>query len=273
MISNIHSYRYESILSQNGLFDNYIDTVYILTMENSSRKDSYMEQIKKYNPHSHIIIQYNKGFKNTHKQLYKQNTVHDLNDAYYHVFLHAKNHKYTNILVLEDDFFFDNITNDDVHEIGIFINNNDYHIYNLGCGFNISFPHTIKHHISFISSCSHSIIYNIKYIEFYIKIYNKGFEEMCDNIWNRFDILKFKYYKPVCFQIFPVTENIKNSPLSKFVMWFINAVNLHKTHKPGFAILNILGYIIFAIIFLLYTYLIYRMYSIDIKILLEKMRK
>lgn len=257
MISNKHSYRYEYIKSKNGLFDNYIDVVYILTMENSTRKESYMEQIKKYNPHTTIIIQYNIGFKNTKKQLYKQDTVNDLNDAYYHAFIHAKSNNYTNILILEDDFFFDNINKNDIHEIGMFINNNDYHIYNLGCGFNISFPHTIKHHMSIISSCSHAIIYNIKYIDFFIKIYNTGFDMMCDNIWNKLDILKFKYYKPICFQIFPITENIKNWPFSKFAIWFINLVKLNKTHKPGFTILNILGYVISFIVLSLYIWFTY----------------
>jgi hypothetical protein len=257
MISNKHSYRYEYILSENGLFDHYIDIVYILTMENSIRRDSYMEQIKKYNPYNKIIIQHNIGFKKCKKNLYKQNTVHDLNDAYYHVFLHAKSNNYTNILIFEDDFFFDNIKKDDIHEIGMFINNNDYHIYNLGCGFNISFPHTIKHHISIISSCSHAIIYNIKYIDFFIKKYNDGFDMMCDSIWNRMDILKFKYYKPVCFQLFPITENIKNWPLSKFAIWFINLVKLGKNHKLGFAILNILGYLISFIVLLLYIWFTY----------------
>jgi hypothetical protein len=265
MISNKDSYRYElfdtSILFRKGLFDNYIDVVYILTMENSTRRNDYMEQIKKYNPHSKIIIQHNKGFKKCTKQLYKQNTIHDLNDAYYHAFLHAKSNNYNDILIFEDDFFFDRVKNEDIHEIGAFIKNNDYHIYNLGPGVNISLPSTLKHHLSIISTCTHGVIYNIKYFDFYINKYNEGFNMMCDNVWNQFDIIKYKYYKQICFQTFPITENIKNWPFSKIAIFFIKIMNLDKSHQLGFTILNILGYLVPIIVLVLYLWFTNLFYS------------
>lgn len=255
MILNQHSYRYEHVfVNKTCLFDNYIDAVYILTMENSTRRDDYMEQIKKNNPHSKIIIQHNKGFKKCKKKLYEQNTIHDLNDAYYHAFLHAKSNNYNNILIFEDDFFFDNIKQEDIHEIGMFIKNNDYHIYNLGPGVNISLPSTLKHHLSIICTCTHGVIYNMKYFDFYINKYNEGFNMMCDNVWNQLDIIKYKYYKPICFQTFPITENIKNWPLSTIAIFFIKKINLDKNHQPGYTIINILGYIIPIIILLLYVW-------------------
>ncbi len=253
MINNKHSYRYEYIQSNTGLFDNYIECVYILTMENSNRREHYMDQLKLYNSHSKIIIQHNKGFKKCKKNLYKQNTINDLNDAYYHTFLHAKSNNYNNIIIFEDDFFFDGIDKNDINDICQFITNNDYHIYNLGPGLNISFPHTFKHHYSLLSTCTHGVIYNIKYIDFFINKYNEGFDMMCDNIWNSLDILKFKYYKPICFQLFPITENIKNWPLSNLAIFFINILKLDKMHRPGFTILNIFGYIISFIILVLYV--------------------
>ena len=102
---NQHSYRYELIKNEKGMFDNYIDMIYILTMENSTRKEHYMNQINTYIPHKNILIQYNKGFKNCHKKLVKQDTMNDLNDAYYHAFLNASNNDYKNIIIFEDDFF------------------------------------------------------------------------------------------------------------------------------------------------------------------------
>ncbi len=253
---NKNAYRYEYIESKNGLFDKYVDCAYLLTLENSKRKDEYMKQLKLYNPHSKIIIQYDKGFKNYKKKLYKQNTVCDINDSYYNIFVHAKNNNYKNIIIFEDDFFFDNLQKKDIDEIGAFITNNNFHIYNLGPGLNISIPYTFKHHYSLVSTCAHGVIYNITYIDFFIDIYNKGFDAMCDNIWNKLDILKFKYYKPICFQTFPITENIKNWPFSKLAIFFINILNLDKLHKPGFTLLNIFSYIVPFIILILYVWLV-----------------
>ena len=102
---NKNSYRYEMIESNEGMFDNYIDIVYILTMENSNRREKYMNQINTYTPHKKILIQHNKGFKKCKKQLYKQTSLYDLNDAFYHAFLNAKENNYKNIIIFEDDFF------------------------------------------------------------------------------------------------------------------------------------------------------------------------
>jgi hypothetical protein len=49
----------------------------------------------------------NKGFKNNDKKLWEKNTISDLNDAYYHAFLNSLQNNYKNIIIFEDDFFFD----------------------------------------------------------------------------------------------------------------------------------------------------------------------
>ena len=38
---NSHAYRYEVINNEKGMFDNYVDMAYILTLENSKRKNVY----------------------------------------------------------------------------------------------------------------------------------------------------------------------------------------------------------------------------------------
>ena len=257
MISNKHSYRYEYILSKNGLFDNYINVAYILTMENSTRRNDYMEQIKKYNPHSMIIIQHNKGFKKSKKQLYKQNTVHDLNDAYYHAFLHAKSNNYTNILIFEDDFFFDNVEKKDVHEIGIFINSNDYHIYNLGPILNIGINETLYHKNNIIITSSHAVIYNKSYFDYYIEHYNKqNSNAACDEMWIDIYLKKYSYYKPICFQLVIETENSKNWSLYTLCKFMTNITKLDKSHKAFYAITHLCTYIGYLLlIFILYIIL------------------
>ena len=96
---NSHAYRYELIENKKGMFDKYIDMVYILTIENSPRREHYMNQINKYCPHKNITIQYNKGYKLCKKKLYKQDSSYDLNDAYYHAFLNSLQNNYKHIII------------------------------------------------------------------------------------------------------------------------------------------------------------------------------
>ena len=258
MISNKHSYRYEVITSKNGLFDNYIDVAYILTMENSTRRNDYMEQIKKYNPHSKIIIQHNKGFKKCTKQLYKQNTVHDINDAYYHVFLHAKSNNYNNILIFEDDFFFDNVKNKDIHEIGMFITNNNYHIYNLGPIINIGINKTLYHKQNIIMTSAHGVAYNKLYFDYYINYYNKQNSDLgCDEIWADIYLKKYSYYKPICFQLCPLTDNLKNWSLYWLCVHLIKITKLDKSHKAYYKLTSCFTFMSYSIVLFVLYYIFY----------------
>jgi len=257
---NSHSYRFEIIERKNGMFDKYIDMVYILTLEDSPRRNNYMTQIEKFNIHKTITIQHNKGFKNCKKKLSKQNTVNDLNDAYYHVFLNALQNNYKNIIVFEDDFFFDDTINQYiVDDIGQFITNNPYHLYNLGTTFSISIPNlsvslssSLCHLRSYFSLVSHSVIYNRDYVYYYIKQYEKGFKQSNDVLWLNLSIIKYIYYKPLCFQLFERTENSKNWIFSEQVFKMIYFFKLDKNNYPGYHIGNIISYIVsFHIIYIL----------------------
>ncbi len=249
MISNKESYRHEYIESKHGLFDNYIDCAYILTMENSTRRESYMDQLRKYNPHSKVIIQHNLGFKKCKKQLYEQNTVHDLNDAYYHVFLHARENDYTNILIFEDDFFFDKITEKDINEIGMFINNNNFHIYNLGPIVNIGINETLYHKRNIIMSSTHGVIYNKLYFDYYIEHYNKQNSNLsCDELWIDTYLKKYSYYKPICFQLVTETDNSKNWSLYLLCKYLIKITKLDKNHKAYYSITYLCTFIGYVLI-------------------------
>jgi hypothetical protein len=205
---NKHSYRYELIKHKKGMFDDYIDMIYILTLEDSPRKEHYMNQINSYIPHKNILIQYNKGYKKCKKTLYKQTSLHDLNDAFYHAFLHSINNNYKNIIIFEDDFFFDhNINQYIVDDIGNFIQNNKYHIYHLGNVFGIPIPTFSTHIRTLLLVCSHCSIYNINYAKYYIEKYENNMDVANDLVWNNINIIKYVYYKPLCFQILMPTEN------------------------------------------------------------------
>ena len=246
---------YKKILNfDNGMFDEYIDVAYLLTMENSKRKEHYMEQLNKYKPHKKIIIQYNKGFKLCNKKLIEQNTIFDLNDAYYQVFIHARENNYKNIIIFEDDFFFDyNINQFIIDDIGKFISNNKFHIYNLGSVLHLVLPDYKTNIKCLISTSAQSVIYNHTYIEYYIDNYEENnIKIQNDLFWNKLDIIKYTYYKPICFQLYPKTENRKNWKLSAIADFFINLIKLDVKHQPGYIIGNISSYIVsFYIIYLI----------------------
>ena len=253
---NNKSYSYILYHIDNGLFDKYIDMMYILTMENSTRRDNYINNIYKYKIHSNVIVQVNKGYKKIKKKLYKQTSIYDLNDSYYHVFLHAKKNNYKNILIFEDDFFLDRmIDNDTVNRIGNFISCNKYHVYNICSALHLSIPYSLYHHKSLFYFASHGAIYSKLFVDKYIKDY-KNITVAYDEYWNNIFIIKYKYYKPLCFQLFVETENRKKWPFANFAIIMVKLLKMDETHKPGFTILTILPYILLIILILLILILI-----------------
>jgi hypothetical protein len=250
---NNYAYRYEVINNEKGMFDNYVDMAYILTLENSKRRTKYMNQIEQYIPHKTITIQHNKGYKLCKKQLQKQDSINDLNDSYYHVFLNALKNNYKNIIVFEDDFFFDDINQYIVDDIGNFIKNNPYHVYNLGPIFHISIPNLLSpsHIKSYVMSSTHAVIYSRDYAYHFIKKYEIGFTLPVDIIWNDLSIIKYSYYKQVCFQLCEQTPNRDNWIFSNYMVKIISFLKLDKYHQPGYKLLNIVSFIIsFHLIYL-----------------------
>ena len=243
-------YEYIDYRISNGLFDNFIDMVYILTLENSTRTNNYMNQIHKYKISSRITIQVNKGYKKCCKKLYQQNSVYDICDSYYNAFKHAKYNNYKTILIFEDDFFFDNINKSTIDEIELFITNNKYHVYNLGPTFHISLPYTILHHRSFFYMAAHAAIYSHLYIDYYIENYSK-IKYSYDVIWNNINIIKYKYYKPLCYQLFIKTDNSQLWPGGELTYSIIKLLNMNKHHQPGFNICNYGTYLFYIIIIII----------------------
>lgn len=256
-------YTYIVLDYKNGLFDKWIDMCYILTMENSDRMPKFMKQLDKYNLLSKCTIQVNKGYKDCKKHLYKQSSIQDLNESYYKVFQNAKENNYKNIMVLEDDFFFEDLNENIAESIGTFIANNYYHIYNLGPLGHISIPSFDVHHKSIVLTTAHGVIYSNHYVDYYINNYLDAMKYNPDLYWNKAEIIKYKYYKPLCFQTFPNKSSQDHWEIPK---WFLNIavfgiklVELDVKHQPGFAIFNILGYMPFIIVFVLAINIICRL--------------
>ena len=274
---NINSkcYRFDYIQFGNGLLDNIIDAVYVILLENSDRTEDVYKQINDYKLSKNTYIQINKGYKNCDKKLVKQQSNFDLVDCNYNIWLHANKNNYNNILILEDDFEFDNriLDKNVLQDLDDFINNNDFDIYSLGSRpILLSLPITnIKHIRLSHQSASQSIIITKntrstlidKYIndkQFLIKNYGD-----IDREYNNYRF--YSYYKPLCYQIFPETENQKNwyngkNILDKIMIYIninfiVKIFNLHHTSQPGWDYLYILFYMFNITFYLIILYVIF----------------
>jgi len=166
MINN-HCYKFEEKNYKKGIFDNFVDATYIITMINSKRHENIIKQLDEYQPTKKIFILYNYGYITCKKNLRENTPSYDLTDAYINILYHSKLQNFNNILILEDDFIFDIKIKDKeiINEINYFMNKNTNNKinFNLGPIPLLSYPNIIKHNNIFKSICSfgsHGIIYN-----------------------------------------------------------------------------------------------------------------
>jgi len=125
-MQNSHCYTFEKREYNNGFLDSFVDATYILTMENSKRKDNYENQLKEFIPTKTIYIVHNKGYKKCNKTLTKEIPPYDLIDAYLNTMNHSLENNYNNILILEDDFIFNKKIKDNkiINDIKYLFDNN-----------------------------------------------------------------------------------------------------------------------------------------------------
>ena len=56
----MNCYNLETLNYKDGLFDDFIEATYVLTMENSDRRKDYMYQLEQFKPSSVVHIFHNK---------------------------------------------------------------------------------------------------------------------------------------------------------------------------------------------------------------------
>ena len=187
-------------------------------------------------------------------------TICDVTNAIFNVFKDAKEKKYNNILLLEDDFIFDEKIKDKkvISSLENFINNQKFDIYYLGCvpirfSSNINFNYL--RHLKLVSSrCIHSSILTKNARNKIIKAYDKNPEFDCTFLELTFpkicnDI--YCYYKPLCYQTFPNTEQSQVWLKNSFVKYFIKKNQLDIKPQPGFKNIYLIIYIVNIVIFIL----------------------
>lgn len=205
----LQKYNYKNqILSNSGP----INKCYLLTMENSKRKDSYTLQLNKNPILSTINILTNKGYKNGGKPEWVNNSMKDIFHANLTIFdLEKENNGY--VMVLEDDVEFTEDLRDNIKDVENFIKNNSPDVYFLGCNILLCNPTTNNHINMKLSGSAHCSIYSQKTRN---KILSDGVEMyknsnlphdifLSKNIYNT----QYTFWKPLAVQKHPYTENMK----------------------------------------------------------------
>jgi hypothetical protein len=262
-----------------GIFHNTIDATYIIHLEGNGRHESIMKQLDEYHLTNDVYILYNKGFKKCKKTDNIVYPADDLIDAFLQVFKHANENKYENILILEDDFIFSrDIKNknhiDNINDFLIKKNKkNESFIYFLGCVPVLSFPDiTNKNtYYNILSAGMHSVIYSKKYREKLIRDYNKvEYIKDWDVINNTYSLDKYMYSSPLCYQLFPETDNKKtwggHFKITQYLSYIPKAIiyilGINKNIEPGYSIIYAISKILPIILLIVFITIIYMIYSI-----------
>ena len=262
-------YIFNHLKYNNGIFDNSVDITYIMTMENSNRIFNITEQLSKLKPTSNIILVINKGFKKCNKNLPINISTKDIIHCNIEIFKHAKKNNFKNILVLEDDFIYDNNIYEYQHIYNINKICNDYinDSYSLSLGslplLMIPYNHCL--YKSIFTMATQAMIYSQKCRN---KILNDDALNSLDwDIYTNLNTNKYLYYVPIITQTYPETTNQKNWDnvfgLKYLAIQGIKNNELDKKPQPGynkmfmtFKIINFLLFIIFILIlFYLLNYL------------------
>ena len=218
-------YSFKKIKYNTGLLDGAVDATYIIHLEGNGRYDRVMKQLESYHPTKEVYIVFNKGYKKCKKDEHVKLPAHDLIDTFLHVFKHAKNQNYDNILILEDDFIFtEKIKKTSTQQdICSFLNehkNEDYQ-YFLGCLPLLQLPCTLdsKHYINIGSLGMHAVIYTKQNRERLLKVNQKDITD-----WDYYSFThsrRYVYCEPLCYQLFPDTENSKNWHKGNYILHII----------------------------------------------------
>lgn len=238
IIQNLCYYFNEINYEQSGFLDESVDITYIIHLEGNGRIDNIQKQLQKFVPTKKVIILYNKGYKCKNNQ-YINNSSKDLIDCYLEIFKHSEKHNYNNILILEDDFIFsDEILSLDVQiDLNLFLlsKKDSKCIYLLGSLPFILIHYDQNHYLNLLSLGTHSVIYTRKIRE---EIISQNQYEIED--WDKEMLTKkrYTYYKTLCYQLFPETENSKQwleyGHLT-FLKFILKKLELDEKIEPGYS--------------------------------------
>jgi hypothetical protein len=269
---NKKCYKFQNLKFKNGLFDETVDATYVINLIGNGRYDNIYNQLLEYKPTKEVFILLNQGFKKCNKIKHIVYAADDLNDAFLQIFRHANDNNYENILILEDDFIFHKEIKNKKHinNINNFLKKKqgEDFMYYLGClpFLILSNLSNLKHFHILGCGGTHSIIYSKKMRQNMMDNYKdiifkyKDWDLNAQYIKN-----KYTYYKCLCYQLFPETENSKkwggSNPIAYFLMStcgrkIIKLLKLDKKVEPGYSIMYAFSKSIIFILAIIFIYLV-----------------
>jgi hypothetical protein len=249
-------YRFDKLeLKEKPIFKS-IDATYIIYLEGNGRLQSILNQLSNIIPSKNVYIVYNKGYKKCKKADFINKPALDIVDTNLNIFLHSNEKNYKNILILEDDFIFENVDRVDVEKIDNFmIKNKDKNIsYLLGAIPFILIPtFNLDHYIGLLTGGMHSVIYTRKYRNSILKLNQKEIKDW--DMKDFFKLNKYIYKKSLCYQTFPLTDNRKqwfNSNIFNFIINLcLKITKLDTQIHPGYDIMYVFSKLILIILFII----------------------
>uniref|UniRef100_A0A6C0JSI9 Glycosyltransferase n=1 Tax=viral metagenome TaxID=1070528 RepID=A0A6C0JSI9_9ZZZZ len=238
----MNCYKFYPMRFTDGIF-NEIDATYVIHLEGNGRLNKIKEQLTRYHPTNQVYILFNKGYKKCKKSPNITIPPLDLVDAFLTCFKHANNQNYKNILILEDDFMFSDAVFQGAPNIDQFLRDNKGpYVYHLGIVPYLQTPTkaTIKNKITgkdgntwnaLVSTGMHACIYTP---EIRTQILSEDQQKITD--WDLFlniNATRYAYEEPLCFQLFPATENSKHWDntfgISEFLKWLFNLFGMDES--------------------------------------------
>tara|TARA_B100001093_G_C26707800_1_gene962043 strand:+ start:62 stop:1060 length:999 start_codon:yes stop_codon:yes gene_type:complete len=238
-------YNFNKISFEDGFFDDSCSATYIIHLLGNGRREDIDKQLNTFHPTNTVFILENKGFKKCKKTLKKQMARYDLIHCYYTIFKHAKENNYENILILEDDFIFDeNILKQEIHDdINKFVNKkkNECFIYLPGCFPILQSIICKTHNRLFIKATTHCCIYSKSFIEKTLKFPMDrvdDWDSFTNTIYCSFFFNSYYYHKPLCYQLMPMTDNRKDwiyiPIISDLACKYLEYYKMDKEYRKGF---------------------------------------
>lgn len=264
MEENRPCYRFQKRTYDDGLFRDAVDATYIIHLKGNGRNPTVEEQLSRHRPSNIVYIIENQGYKKCPKTLHQYKPPYDLTDAFLQAFRHAARHSYKHILVLEDDYIFEKTP--DTHiacgEISDFLKKRgtEKFIYYLGCIPYIQSTGFSLHNQLYLSTGTHACIYSKQLRDHILNDHRQSdiidwdyFHNM--NLWH---YPRYVYHKPLCYQIYPPTENSKHwyNPMgiSDIIKFTHSAAGVDKRVEPGHTTFYFWSKIAYLLIWVLILY-------------------
>jgi len=265
-MNNSECYRFEQHDYSDGLLD--LDATYIVHLEGNGREEKIKKQLEEYHPTNLVYILYNKGYKKCKKSLHLNEPQIDLIDAFLYIFNDAHIKNYKKVLILEDDFMFNNKIKEKQTQSNVmdFIKQkeNEPMIYMLGCLPFIQRPYDKYTNVLTCGIGTHACIYSRALIEFVLQ---KNKTEFTDwDYYTHSTFTRYMYHEPLCYQLFPETENQNNWEefygLTYILLKIIKVLKLDKETEPGYTFFYNLSKTLYA--FLLMFIVIFVLFLIHL---------